>query len=347
MASSSFLFECLMDHELSPEGIDALLNGVAIPPRPSLLLSLDAELKSDSPNPKVVEALITKDVGVSAAMLRTLNSPLFGLSRKVGSVLQAVQLLGMRNVRNVVTGLMLRNAAGGGASLERFWDSAEKVASINAHICSLLPSVPREECYTFGLFRDSGIPMLMQRFPDYRETLRIAAVDPRPMTEVEEERHGTSHAHRGAVRRAPAGEGGEGGEGMKEWPVVRVRVRVSEGMQEWPLPRAVECGRAATHNGQQGTHNSRLPRPRLGRLARRRIPSTHETRQRRQQCLSRRPLPRAKLHLRRRRVKRIVAGRGCGERGIAQRGCDRSKDSRAHQSGRCQRTCTRLPLRNT
>lgn len=188
-----------MDHELSPDGIDALLNGVTIPPRPSLLLSLDAELKSDSPNPKVVEALITKDVGVSAAMLRTLNSPLFGLSRKVGSVLQAVQLLGMRNVRNVVTGLMLRNAAGGGASLERFWDSAEKVASINAYICSLLPRVPREECYTFGLFRDSGIPMLMQRFPDYRETLRIAAGDPRPMTQVEEERHGTSHAAVGHV----------------------------------------------------------------------------------------------------------------------------------------------------
>lgn len=188
-----------MDTELSLEGIDALLNGVTIPPRPSLLVSLDAELKSDSPNPKVVEALITKDVGVSAAMLRTLNSPLFGLSRKVGSVLQAVQLLGMRNVRNVVTGLMLRNAAGGGASLERFWDSAEQVASINVLVCGLLPRVPREECYTFGLFRDCGIPMLMQRFPDYRETLRLAAGDPRPMTEVEDERHGTSHAAVGHV----------------------------------------------------------------------------------------------------------------------------------------------------
>ena len=188
-----------MDTELSPEGIDALLKGVTIPPRPSLLLSLDAELKSESPNPKVVETLITKDVGVSAAMLRTLNSPLFGLSRKVGNVLQAVQLLGMRNVRNVVTGLMLRKAAGGSASLERFWDSAEKVASINALVCGLLPRVPREECYTFGLFRDCGIPMLMQRFPDYRETLRIAAGDPRPMTEVEDERHGTSHAVVGNV----------------------------------------------------------------------------------------------------------------------------------------------------
>ena len=47
VASPSSLIESLMDHELSQEGIDALLNGVTIPPRPSLLLSLDAELKSD------------------------------------------------------------------------------------------------------------------------------------------------------------------------------------------------------------------------------------------------------------------------------------------------------------
>ena len=185
--------------ELSPEGIEKLLKGVTIPPRPALLLALDAELNSDDPDLKVIDALITKDVGVSAAMLRTLNSPLFGLSRKVGNVLQAVQLLGLRNVRNVVTGLVLRKAVGDTASLERFWDSAEKVASINAYICTLLPKVPREECYTFGLFRDCGIPVLMQRFPDYRETLRIAAGDPRPMTEVEDEHHGTSHATVGHV----------------------------------------------------------------------------------------------------------------------------------------------------
>ncbi len=188
-----------MDVAVSPESIEKLLKGITIPPRPALLLALDAELKSDDPDLKVIGTLITRDVGVAAAMLRTLNSPLFGLNRKVGNIPQAVQLLGLRNVRNIVTGLVLRKAVGDGANLERFWDSAEKVASINAYICSLLPNVPRDECYTFGLFRDCGIPVLMQRFPDYRETLRIAAGDPRPMTEVEDARHGTSHVTVGHV----------------------------------------------------------------------------------------------------------------------------------------------------
>lgn len=184
-----------MSVELSQEGVEQLLKGVSIPPRPTLLIEVDKELKRPDPDMKRIAALIGKDVGVSAAMLKTLNSPLFALRSKVGNVSQAVMMLGARNVQNVVTGLVLRNAVGGsGASLERFWDSAEKVASISAYICTVLPKAPREESYTFGLFHDCGIPLLMQRFPEYRETLKKAAGEDASLTKVEDECHGTNHA---------------------------------------------------------------------------------------------------------------------------------------------------------
>lgn len=185
--------------ELSEEGVAQLLKGVSIPPRPTLLVDLDQELKRPEPDLKRVAGLVGKDVGVSAAMLKTVNSPLFGLRTKIGNVFQAVQMLGARNARNIVTGLVLRNAMAGGANLERFWDASEKVASINAYICTILPKAPREEAYTFGIFHDCGIPILMQRFPDYRDTLMRAGGADRPLTEVEDERHGTNHATLGYV----------------------------------------------------------------------------------------------------------------------------------------------------
>lgn len=185
--------------DLSEERVAQLLKGVSIPPRPTLLVEIDQELKRSEPDLKRVAGLVGKDVGVSAAMLKTVNSPLFGLRNKVGNVFQAVQMLGARNARNIVTGLVLRNAMGGGANLERFWDASEKVASINAYICTILPKAPREEAYTFGIFHDCGIPILMQRFPDYRDTLMRAGGDDRPLTAVEDERHGTNHATLGYV----------------------------------------------------------------------------------------------------------------------------------------------------
>lgn len=189
-----------MSIELSSDGVEKLLQGVSIPPRPALLLEVDSELRSSDPDLKRLSGLVGKDVALSAAMLKTLNSPFYGLRAKVTSVPQAVQLLGMSNARNVVTGLALRNSmSSAAASLERFWDSAEKVAAINAFVATLIPRAPREDAYALGLFRDCGIPLLMQRFGDYRETLKIASSENRPLCAVEQARHGTSHTAVGYV----------------------------------------------------------------------------------------------------------------------------------------------------
>lgn len=171
-----------------------LLKSIAIPPRPSLLVEINRILDGSGDLTKLAE-VIAKDVAISASVLKTVNSPAFGLRSKIGNIKQAVQMLGASNVRNIVSGLILRTTLSGtaGMSLERFWDSSEKVANIAAHICTVLPRAPRDEAYTFGIFRDCGIPMLMQRFPDYKETLAKAAGDDRPMPMVEDEHHGTNH----------------------------------------------------------------------------------------------------------------------------------------------------------
>jgi len=181
---------------IPPEVIEKTLKGIAIPSRPQVLVQLHNELAKDDPDPRVIARLISGDVGLSAAVLKTVNSPFFGLSRRMSSVEQAVSLLGMRSATQIVTGLLLRTAiAGKAGSLERFWDSAEKVAGIASHIALSIPHGPRDEAYCFGLFHDIGIAILMQKFPDYRQTLAMAEqIIDRPITAVEEERHATDHA---------------------------------------------------------------------------------------------------------------------------------------------------------
>jgi HD-like signal output (HDOD) protein len=54
--------------------------------------------------------------------------------------------------------------------------------------------------HTFGLFCDTGVPLLMERFPDYGATFAQAAQDAaRPFTALEQERHSTSHAAIGCL----------------------------------------------------------------------------------------------------------------------------------------------------
>jgi HD-like signal output (HDOD) protein len=181
--------------DFSLEEAQKAVKGIAIPAQPKLLTEINDELQKRSPDVNRVAERIAKDVGLSAAVLKVINSPFFGLRSKVSSIPNAVHLLGMNNVKCIITGMMLKTVMGGEAMmLERFWDSSEKIAKISTYLASILPKVPRDETYTFGLFRECGIPLLMQRFPDYRETLKIAGGQSLPLPVIEDQRHGTNHA---------------------------------------------------------------------------------------------------------------------------------------------------------
>jgi len=185
-----------MSRSISPEVVERTLKGITIPTRPLVLVQIHNELKKNDPDPQAVGRLIAGDVGLCAAVLKTVNSPFFGLSSRISSTAQAVNLLGMAATVHIVTSLALKAAVGGKvASLERFWDSSEKVAGMSRHIAAAIPRGPRDDAYCFGLFHDVGIPILMQKFPDYRQTLLLAdSTSDRPFTAVEEERHATDHA---------------------------------------------------------------------------------------------------------------------------------------------------------
>lgn len=173
------------------------MRDMTIPPRPDVITALFEEKAKDEPDLARVAKHISADVGLAAAILRTVNSPFMGLPRKVTSVPQAIDLLGLRNTASIATGLVLRHMVHGdhGAAMERFWDTAENVALISAFLARRLRGIPPDEAYTYGLFHDCGIPLLLQRFPDYKKTLAHAnSADGAEFWEVEEAETGTHHS---------------------------------------------------------------------------------------------------------------------------------------------------------
>ena len=133
---------------------------------------------------------------MSAAMIKAASSPLFGGRAKVSGVTQAVTMLGLKNVMSIAIGVAMRQAMKGGdpVAMERFWDSAEAIATICGQLARKLRTVDADEAYTFGLFHDCGIPLLTQRHPEYKTVLRDSNGESvRAATDVEDERIGTNH----------------------------------------------------------------------------------------------------------------------------------------------------------
>ena len=79
-----------MSKTIAADVIEKTLKGIAIPSRPQVLLQIESELRKDDPDPRIVARLIEADVGLTAAVLKTVNSPFFGLAKRTSSAAQAV-----------------------------------------------------------------------------------------------------------------------------------------------------------------------------------------------------------------------------------------------------------------
>lgn len=184
-----------IEHD-DPRVCESVMKDLAIPPRPAVVLMLQQELAREEPDLAKIKRTIGGDVGLAASILKAVNSAAFGLPRKIGSVPQAIDIIGLRNVSNIAVAMALRQQmAKGGASLERFWDTSEKVAQLCACLAKQLRGIGPDEAYTYGLFHNCGIAVLMHRFPNYREALIEANhTGDQRFTSIEERVVGTNHA---------------------------------------------------------------------------------------------------------------------------------------------------------
>ena len=182
---------------LNEADIGKLLKGIDIPPCPAVLSALLEEMKRPEANIARISRLITQDVALAAGIMKVANSPFFQPARQVGSITEALAFLGFGQVFNLLVKELLQKSVGDAAGLriDRYWDSAAYTAVACANLALALPGTTRDNAYCFGLFHDCGIPVLMRRFPDYRDTLKLANADGRrQFTRTEEARHGTHHA---------------------------------------------------------------------------------------------------------------------------------------------------------
>ena len=179
--------------------VSRVIGNIVIPPCPRIVLAMVQEARSDNPDFLKLDKLISGDMGLASAVIKTANSPYYGLNHKVLAVKSALHVLGLGSVTNIVTLLALRNALSTpGQDADPFWDQFWDRTNYHAIACARLARqlrfISMDGAYTFGLFNDCGIPVLVQRFADYKETLQQASTSDWPLVEFENERYQTTHA---------------------------------------------------------------------------------------------------------------------------------------------------------
>jgi c-di-GMP phosphodiesterase len=125
-----------------------LIEGTAVAPNQLALLKLAADVQDPSIDLAALDRVISTDVALSYRLLRYINSAYFSLRRPVSSVMQAVTLLGIDNVRSWTTMMILAQI--GGKPRELFI-----TALVRARFCQLSGRDEEgqgSELFALGLF---------------------------------------------------------------------------------------------------------------------------------------------------------------------------------------------------
>ncbi len=188
-----------MTPELSAEQIQKVLQGISVPPQPQIMVDLQMEQVMPYPDLKAIARLISQDPGLSGALLKIVNSPQFGLSNRIASIQQAVNLLGSNSVINLINAQSIKGELTDEAIvvLNRFWDSAQDVAMTCLNLAKSIGYQSPDEAYTLGLFHNCGIPLMIKRFPGYMGILEEAyasATSEQRIVDTENRLLNTNHA---------------------------------------------------------------------------------------------------------------------------------------------------------
>lgn len=171
---------------------------IDIPSQPESLVKLSLLLAEDDINLAAVAALIEGDMALAAAVMKAVNSSLYGLKGRVQSVQQAITYLGMREIAAITFEMGLRAAFPPAAELEPLWQRAARRGLVMGRLGQRL-SLDAWAAHSAGLFEECGKAVLYRHAPDhYSAMLRAANSDPELVT-LEHAGFGVSHDALGAA----------------------------------------------------------------------------------------------------------------------------------------------------
>lgn len=197
---------CALQNLLRDERLESLAGGLSyVPSLPDLYQKLVDELHGEAPSANRVGDLIAQDPGMTAQLLRLLNSAYFGLRSNVSDPRRAVTLLGLSMISSLVLGAHIFRAPDPAVvqrfGLDAIWCHSLFVANCAREIARAESDNPVvvDESFTAGLLHDTGRVILAYNKPEsYSRALNLADETSSSLADLERSEIGATHAEFGA-----------------------------------------------------------------------------------------------------------------------------------------------------
>ena len=174
-----------------------------LPAMPQVVQEVMGSFRDPNVGSAILARKIELDQGLSSRVLRVANSSFYGLAREVGTIQDAVTVLGFDTVRSLVVsaGFMQTFFDAGSSDLfdrHAYWMRNFRVATYTEALAKCLGGV-QQFSFTSGLFHDVGLLVMSICVPEkFAELLVQQKASGLSLVEVEREMLGFDHAVIGA-----------------------------------------------------------------------------------------------------------------------------------------------------
>ncbi|EKD36062.1 MAG: hypothetical protein ACD_75C01656G0002 [uncultured bacterium] len=181
------------------ELLTKILNSSELPTLPTVASQLISLTSREDATLADIGELVARDISLSAKILKVSNSAFYSFPQQIGSIQQAVSILGMNAVRSLVLSFSFLSIRGSKApsrfDFEKFWTKSLASAVATKLILEKVRGVEAEEGFASGLLQNLGELILAKTFAgEYEMVLQAVAEQDRDSLTEEESVFGADHS---------------------------------------------------------------------------------------------------------------------------------------------------------
>lgn len=166
---------------------------------PDIFYQITDSLDNPRSSAAYVAEVISKDVALSAKLLKIVNTPFYGFPSKIDTLSRAVTIVGTNQLTNLALGVSVISAFSDIPdeyfTLEEFWLHSVTCGTVARLLASKAGVQGDERFFVAGLLHDIGRLVMMKNHPqESTEVFRQAKVGRRALHDVEKNLWGCTHA---------------------------------------------------------------------------------------------------------------------------------------------------------
>lgn len=190
----------------NPKIAESLGDVAHLPSLPKIYHELDAAIANESTTIPQLAEIFSRDMVLSSKLLQLVNSPFFGLYRTVSSITEAINMIGIKKLVNLLITVHIKNAFPVSdpnllLTMELLWLDSMKVSEL-ARLISIsenqLGDRP-DQAYLGGLLHNMGLLIFLSRSGSkFSSLMHQVTVTDTPIDQLETEIFGCSRSEAAA-----------------------------------------------------------------------------------------------------------------------------------------------------